>query len=299
MQAKNIVIAVLALALIGAVGFLLFMSGSDTVVVVEDQTKTTPVEEVLPVEPDGGIGDEVGQTEETRKNSRGDMNVIGKSVGGADVVAYHFGEGEKEILFIGGVHGGYSPNTAALGSELVNFFKENKDAVPAGLMVTIIPTLNPDGAKTSGAAGRFNANKVDLNRNFDCEWSADAIWRNETVSGGTAAFSEPEADALRGYVETYDPAAAVVWFSAEGKVYPSACGGTPSKASVELAATFATAAGYPAAAEFDAYPLTGDMVNWMAKQGIPAISVLLTDYQNTEWEKNIDGVKAVLAKYAE
>lgn len=299
MQAKNIVIAILAVALIGAIGFLLFMSGTDTVVVVEEQAETTPVGEVLPVEPDEGIGDGTGETEETRKLARGDMNVIGKSVNESDIVAYHFGEGTKELLLIGGVHGGYSPNTTALGNELVTFFKENEDVVPEGLLVTIIPNLNPDGAKVGGTAGRFNGNNVDLNRNFDCEWSAEAVWRNETVSGGAAAFSEPEAAALRGYVETYDPVAAIVWFSAEGKVYPSACGNTPSKASVELAATYATAAGYPAEAEFNAYAITGDMVNWMAKQGIPAISVLLTDYQNTEWEKNIDGVKAVLAKYAE
>ncbi|MCA9912571.1 MAG: hypothetical protein KC496_04465, partial [Anaerolineae bacterium] len=158
---------------------------------------------------------------------------------------------------------------------------------------------NPDGATKSGAAGRFNANNVDLNRNFDCDWSATGVWQNREVSGGTAPFSEPEAAALRDYVNTYDPAAAVVWFGAEGKVYPSACEGTPSKASVTLAATFASAAGYPAEAEFDAYAITGDMVNWMAKQGIPAISVLLTTHEGSEFEKNLAGVQAILNAYAE
>ena len=82
-------------------------------------------------------------------------------------------------------------------------------------------------------------------------------------------------------------------------MYPSACDGTPSKDSVELAATFAAAAKYPAEAEFDAYAITGDAVNWMAGEGISAISVLLTDHQNTEWNKNLDGVMAVLAKYGQ
>jgi hypothetical protein len=40
------------------------------------------------------------------------------------------------------------------------------------------------------------------------------------------------------------------------------------------------------------------MVNWMAQEGIPAISVLLTDRQNTEWEKNRAGIEAVLNSYA-
>lgn len=299
MQAKNIVIAILALALISAVGFLFFTSGNDTVVVVEKDTDKTNVEEVLPVEPDGGIGDGAGAIEEVQRAPRAEMDVIGKSVQGADIVAYHFGTGPKEILLVGGVHGGYSPNTAALASEFVTFFKENGNVIPANLSVTVIPNLNPDGATKSGTAGRFNANEVDLNRNFDCDWSAKAVWRNEEVSGGTGAFSEPEATALRGYVETYDPVAAIVWFSAEGKVYPSACDTTPSKSSIELAATFATAAGYPAEAEFNAYNITGDMVNWMAKQDIPAISVLLSNYTGTEWSKNEAGIRAVLAKYAE
>ncbi|MBP6881799.1 MAG: hypothetical protein KBC35_04200 [Candidatus Pacebacteria bacterium] len=299
MQAKNIVIAVLALALIGAVSFLLIKSGGDTVVVVDKDTENTSVE-VLPVEPDGGIGDGAEAGEEPAPSTeRPTETLIGSSVEGRELVAHHFGNGDKEILLVAGVHGGYSPNTAALGQELVTFFTENTDIIPKNLSVTVVPLLNPDGATKEGSAGRFNANEVDLNRNFDCDWSAKAMWRSEEVSGGTEAFSEPEAAALRDYVEANDPIAAVVWFSAEGKVYPSACGGTPSKAATELAATFASAAGYPAAAEFDAYPVTGDMVNWMAKQGIPAISVLLTDHKNPEWMKNESGIKAVLAKYAE
>ncbi|MCB9816538.1 DUF2817 domain-containing protein [Candidatus Nomurabacteria bacterium] len=297
MQAKNVVIAVLALALIGAVGYLL-MNDGDTITIVEDNENVTPVEERLPVEPDGGIGDgaEPLQVEEAARPAE---EVIGSSVEGTEIKAYHFGTGAKEILLVGGVHGSYSPNTSALTDELVAYFKGNEAAIPANLTVTVIPTLNPDGVATGGTAGRFNAHDVDLNRNFDCEWSATAVWQSKEVSGGSAAFSEPEAVALRDYVLKYDPVAAVVWFSAEGKVYPSACAGTPSNASVTLAATFATAAGYPSEAEFDAYAITGDMVNWMAKQGIPAISVLLSDYQNTERSKNLAGVEAVLNAYAE
>jgi len=296
MQAKNIIIATLVLALIIGVGFLFFKNGSDTIVVVNDAPSTT-TEEVLPVEPDNGIGDT--QNVQKAEDQRGAESVLGYSEGGEEIVAYHFGSGTREILLIGGVHGGYSPNTADLADEFVAYFKKDNTVIPSNLMVTVIPNLNPDGSEKTGTAGRFNNNNVDINRNFDCDWSATALWRSEKVSGGTAAFSEQEAAALRDYVVKYDPAIAIVWFSAEGKVYSSACDSTPSKASTELASTFATAAGYPAEAVFDAYPVTGDMVNWMAKQGIPAISVLLTNYQNTEWTKNEAGIKAVLAKYAE
>lgn len=296
MQAKNIVIAILVLVLIGAVSYLILNSSGDTTVVVEDTSKTETTTEVETPQ----IVEEVVETpDEVMAEERGDESIIGTSVDGKDIVAYHFGEGKKEILLVAGVHGSYSPNTTALANELISYFKKTDDAVPSGLMVTIIPELNPDGIEIGGTTGRFNANKVDLNRNFDCEWSATAVWKNQEVSGGSEAFSEPEAAALRDYVETYDPSAAIVWFSAEGKVYPSACDTTPSDASVKLAATFATAAGYPAAAEFDAYAITGDMVNWMAKQDISAISVLLSDHQNSEQSKNLAGVKAVLNMYAE
>ncbi|MCA9360406.1 DUF2817 domain-containing protein [Candidatus Nomurabacteria bacterium] len=295
MNSKNIVIGILVLVLIGAISYLLLNNGGDTTVVVEKPTS----DEILPVEPDEGIGDGATPIEEVEMMEREDETNIGTSVNGDDITAYHFGTGDTEVLLVGGTHGSYSPNTSALANEAVEYFQANPDTIPEGVMLTIIPNLNPDGLAMTGTQGRFNVNNVDLNRNFDCEWSAEGVWRDQKVSGGSSVFSEPEAQALRNYVETYDPNAAIVLFSAEGKVYPSACEKVPNNASVEMAATYATAAGYPAEATFDAYPITGDMVNWMAKQGIPAISVLLTDYKNTEWTKNKAGIEAVLKAYAE
>jgi beta-lactamase superfamily II metal-dependent hydrolase len=40
------------------------------------------------------------------------------------------------------------------------------------------------------------------------------------------------------------------------------------------------------------------MVNWLAKKNIPAISVLLTTHQDTEWNKNLAGIKAMFAYYS-
>lgn len=296
MNTKNIVIGGLVLLLIAAGTFLFLNSSRDTVVVIEPGVTE---EQPLPVEPDGGIGDGAEPLPELLEDERGDSTELGVSVEEQPILAYHFGTGETEVLLIGGVHGGYSPNTTALAEEFVTYFQADASMIPDNVMITIIPTLNPDGTDESGAAGRFNANNIDLNRNFDCDWAPTSMWREQEVSGGSAAFSEPESAAFRDYVDEYNPNAAVVWFSSEGKVYPSACDSTPKRASVELAATFATAAGYPAEAEFDAYTINGDMVNWMAKEGIPAISVLLSDHQSTEWSKNLAGVEAILATYAE
>ncbi len=237
---------------------------------------------------------------------------FGRSVAGVPLVAHHFGTGTKEVVLIGGIHGGYSPNTSLLMYELIDWFTKYPEQVATDITLTIIPVLNPDGLKvvtgTTGRfttdqmasaldlrkKGRFNANTVDLNRNFDCEWNKEAKWQDETVSGGATVFSEPESLAIKAYVEKTNPDAIITWYSAAGGVYASACGGTPSNETTELSTAYAKAATYEAFTSFDYYSLTGDMVNWFASNDIPAFSVLLTDHTNTEFTKNLAGVVAVM-----
>jgi len=294
---KQTIIAIILLLLVGAGAYLLLTMGS-----TNEASNPT---EMIPVEPDGGIGDGAEPLDElldqnTTPESRAfnSDTIIGTSVNGTQITAHHYGNGANEVVLIGGTHGSDAPNTSQLTNELMDYFNTNQSAVPAGMRVTIIPTVNPDGLALGGTAGRFNANNVDLNRNFACDWAATSKWQNQDVSGGTAAFSEPEARAIRDYVTSANVAGAVVWFAAEGKVYPSACGGTPSAASSELAAAFAGATTYGLEAEFDAYAINGDMVNWMAAQDIPAISVLLSNRTGTELQQNIAGVTAVLQTLA-
>ena len=242
---------------------------------------------------------------------------IGSSVENRDITAYHYGTGSKELLFIGGIHGGYSSNTTLVAYELMNYLDENPEKIPEGYRVTVIPVLNPDGLfKVTGSEGRFtppttplsldstipgrfNAHNVDLNRNFDCEWQAEGTWQTRTVSGGTAAFSEPEAQAIRNYVESHDIAGAVVWYSAAGGVFASTCRNGISDETQALTDAYAKASGYRAYQNFDFYEITGDMVNWFAKQNIPAISVLLSTHTSTDWSKNQAGIDAFLNYFAE
>ena len=243
--------------------------------------------------------------------------VIGKSAGNLDITAYHFGTGSTEVLFVGGSHGGYEWNTSLVAYNLISYLQQNPSAVPANETVTVIPVLNPDGlqkvvgttgsfvasdvstSKTVQVSGRYNANGVDLNRNFDCDWKANAVWQNTPVSGGTSAFSEPETQAIQKYVTAHKIAASVTWYSSAGGVYSSNCHTGVSSQTNTLTQTFAKASGYPAHESFDFYATTGDMVNWFAKKNIPAISVLLTNHTDTEWDKNQAGVEAVLKQYAQ
>jgi hypothetical protein len=292
MNTQNIVIALLALVLIGGGAYWFLNSQGDIV---------TDPNGMMPVEPDGGIGDGaqpldelIGEGEQVNTLTYTSETVMGSSVRGTDIIAYHFGNGGDELLLIGGSHGSDAPNTSELAEKFITYLAANETVIPANMRVTVIPRVNPDGLATDGTAGRFNTNMVDLNRNFDCDWARTSMWRQQEVSGGTAAFSEPEAKAIRDYVSEINAVGAIVWFASEGKVYPSACGGNPSAAATDLAATFGSAAGYGVEQEFDAYTINGDMVNWMAKQGVPAISVLLTDREGIEWAKNEAGFKAAL-----
>ncbi|MCK4918321.1 MAG: hypothetical protein KAS02_00855 [Candidatus Pacebacteria bacterium] len=245
-----------------------------------------------------------------------EQTIIGKSVEGLDITAYHYGEGETEILFVGGIHGGYGWATSLLAYKTIDSLKLDSSINPAEIKVTVIPTLNPDGlnkiigtaerfeladAPTTNidtSAGRFNANEVDLNRNFDCNWEATSKWQNKTVSGGTEAFSEPEAQAVKNYIEQNKPKAVVVWYSAGGGVYASSCNNEISAKTRALTNIYAQASTYVGYEEFDSYAITGDMVNWLAKENIPAISVLLSTHNDIEWEKNQAGIKAIINHYS-
>ncbi len=244
------------------------------------------------------------------------LTVLGKSVEGRDITAYEFGSGDTDIVFVGGIHGGYSWNTALVAYDLMDYLEANPNVIPANVKVSVIPVLNPDGLnKTVGTAGRFspsdaptdradtvagrfNANNVDLNRNFDCDWNATGTWQNRSVSGGTAAFSEPESQAFRTYIDAVDPAAVIVWYSAAGGVFASNCHAGVLPETTELMETYAQASGYAKYASFDFYEITGDLVNWLAKNQVPAISVLLTTHDDIEANKNRAGARAVIESYA-
>ncbi len=291
---KKTIIALILIILVGLGIYAISNRGTKT---AEDVATTTP--DVATTTPDVA-----------------DATSIGMSVEGRQIPIYHYGAGDRKVLFVGGIHGGYEWNTVLLAYELMDFLEENPDEIAEGVKVSIIPVLNPDGlnkivgtagrftrddvpnAESQTVPGRFNANNVDLNRNFDCDWQAEGKWRQTTVSGGTAAFSEPESAAMRAYIEANTPDAVVVWYSAAGGVFASNCHDGVLPETRELTSVYATASGYPAHDEFDFYDITGDMVNWLAKEKIPAISVLLTDHSNVEWEKNWLGIDAVLESVA-
>jgi hypothetical protein len=177
--------------------------------------------------------------------------------------------------------------------------------------VHVIPVANPDGLYlATGSAGRFfpeqvveettpgrfNANDVDLNRNWNCNWSATAEWGRTSVNPGSAPFSEPETRALSYFFMALSPRGVVFWHSAAGGlVSPGTCAGDDA-GSMQAAQIYGAAANYEVG-PFTAYHVSGGASDWLVGQGIPAMDVELVTHNNTEYGRNLAGVQAALAFY--
>ena len=121
--------------------------------------------------------------------------VIGESVKGRDIVAYHLGEprrrGVPTVVLISSMHG----NEAATRQILFGF----KDGDPlVGVDLWVVPTYNPDGV---AAGTRKNAHGVDLNRNYPYKW-ADLDGGYES---GPKPASEPETRAMMKFLRKVRP----------------------------------------------------------------------------------------------
>jgi predicted deacylase len=247
--------------------------------------------------------------------------VIGTSVEGREIEAYTFlpassadGKGETNLVFVGGIHGGYEWNSVVLAYTFIDYLSAHPEFIPENLTITIIPSANPDGVyKVIGkegrfatedvpkdidtSPGRFNARGVDLNRNFDCRWSPNAVWREHPVGAGSSPFSEPEAMAIKNFMLAMRPDAVVFWHSQANAVYASFCETGILPKTLDIMNAYAQGSGYPAVKSFDAYEVTGDAEGWLASIGIPAITVELKTHETVEWEQNLAGIKALFKYY--
>lgn len=246
-------------------------------------------------------------------NSR--HEILGTSVDGRSIENYSFGTGDTHVAFVGGIHGGYEWNSVLLAYKFIDYFTQNPQSIPKNLTIDIIPSANPDGIfkvtqkegrfspqdvtseNTSTGSGRLNSNDVDLNRNFDCKWQPESKWRDTTVSAGTKAFSEPESQVIKSFVEKNKPASVVFFHSQSNAVYASECSKGILPKTLDIMNAYSHASGYTPIDNFNSYPITGDAEGWLASIGIPAITVELQTHQTIEWERNLAGVQAILSYF--
>jgi hypothetical protein len=229
---------------------------------------------------------------------------IGRSANNVPIEAVRFGNGPNTIIFIGGLSGYYAPSSINLASQAIDYFRNNPDRIQASITVYIIEMANPDSLNLPRTIeGRLNANGVDINRNWDCNWVSDAevLGRVLQGSGGNQPFSEPETTSLVDLILSQNTVAVIVWSARaeNGLVSPGGCN-INSDHSNSLANVYSDGTGYRVQnfEEMTSQEITGDITNWLDDQGIAAITVLLPHLSSsTDWQNNLNGILAVLNNY--
>jgi hypothetical protein len=218
--------------------------------------------------------------------------LVGTSVEGRRITARTFGTGSHVLLLAGGMHGGWEANTVTLVDELITHFEDSPQDVLPGMTIILIPVVNPDGlVRGRTPEGRFNANGVDLNRNWDCDWLDTAVWRQRRVDPGPTAFSEPETRALSGFIRQMRPDVALFYHSASGGIFAGGCRGDHGSAA--MSAILGEATGYSYGKDFSAYPVSGTASNWADGLGIASADVELRSWTSSEFERNLRGIMAL------
>jgi len=216
--------------------------------------------------------------------------VIGISVAGRPLQVYKFGNGPIEKMIIAGIHGGYEWNTIVLADELIEYLENHPEIVPPEQTLYFLRAFNPDGyARSTGFGGRANENNVDLNRNFPSYWQAEwpraGCWDYIPITGGTAPASEPETRALMAFVKSHGIQAFISYHSAALGIFPG--GQPPDPGSLSLAESIAAVSDYPYPPIEAGCAYTGQLVDWLSDQGIPAIDIELTNHKDSDFAKNL------------
>ena len=118
-------------------------------------------------------------------NNNNQLSEIGQSVLGKPIYQYQIGTGNKKVLLWSQMHGNESTTTKALIDfiQLLNSGTTLANYLLCNFKFCCIPILNPDGA---AAYTRENANKIDLNRDFQ-------------------KFSQPESSILMKVFKNFAP----------------------------------------------------------------------------------------------
>lgn len=220
---------------------------------------------------------------------------VGISVDGSNIDVYKIGEGKKQILITAGIHGN-EVGSLKLAQEIL-YWLHTSTLKGEDYTFYIIPCVNPDGFDealdrpgyfSSGKAGRFNANGVDLNRNFDTQsFESNAKWnygkdyaQSRDVFAGKKPFSEPETSTLRDFIKQQK---IKVWMSLHNAGSDVASSKDPL--AQKLAQTFADESGYKLYSEADwqKFEQTGTAKEWCDKQKISYLEIEGSARWSSDW----------------
>jgi hypothetical protein len=166
-----------------------------------------------------------------------------------------------------------------VAADLANYYLANPSGVPNESQIYVIPNINPDGPAGSG---RFNANGVDLNRNWDTNnWTSNPpiLGSIKQGGGGSRPFSEPETRLLRDLLMNLKgqgrKVIVIILHSSQRDrrdIYPGYTLSRVDPESAELAQRAARTLGF-VYKDAGSDPTTGESLNWMADNGIASIDI--------------------------
>jgi protein MpaA len=121
-------------------------------------------------------------------------HVAGTSVQGRPIMYVVLGQGQDVTFILASIHGNEQGGTP-LVQKLADHLQLN-ELLLKNRRVVLLPIANPDGHVLNS---RFNANGVDLNRNFP---TANRV---KSAQSGEAGLSEPESCAIEHVIQRYSP----------------------------------------------------------------------------------------------
>jgi len=124
----------------------------------------------------------------------GQYRIVGTSVQRLPILSFVLGQGPDVTFILAAIHGN-EPAGTPLVRRLEKYLQQRPHLLK-GRKVVLLAVANPDGMAHNS---RFNANGVDLNRNFP------ASNRVNDKRFGPTALSEPEARLVKQLIEQYSP----------------------------------------------------------------------------------------------
>lgn len=124
----------------------------------------------------------------------GQYRIVGTSVQRLPILSFVLGQGSDVTFILATIHGD-EPAGTPLVRRLGKYLQQQPHLMK-GRRVVLLAVANPDGMAHNS---RFNANGVDLNRNFP---ASNRV--NDKQSGATA-LSEPETRLVKQLIEQYSP----------------------------------------------------------------------------------------------
>ncbi len=194
-----------------------------------------------------------------------------------------FGKGPRKVLWVGGIHGDEREGAIAT-AELPRAFRSHPGAA-AAVTLTILEDANPDG---TALKVRWNANAVDLNRNYPAQnFVPDRRF-------GKAPLSQPESKLLHDLILELRPDLVIVAHSWRGDHFINFDGPPAARAMAEL---FSRLSGYRVRDSGDFSATPGSLGSWVGGElGIPILTLEYLRGRNPydAWQETRAAILAVI-----